>query len=191
MQFPVFSLATGVAAMLVAIGLFGPKDDPHRGDQLWVLAVSTVVLSAVKMYFYWADFSQSLYGNVPHNVEAVREVLFGSYWWAFWIVQILLGTLMPVVVLMQPRLARHGGWAGAMGVLVLLGFAVARANIVFPALTVPELSALATAFTGPHLSFHYFPSAMEWAVTAGTAGAAVLVFLLGGERLRSPRREVA
>jgi protein NrfD len=190
-QFPVFSLATGVAAMLVAIGLFGSRDDPHRADQLWVLALSTVLLSGVKMYFYWADFSQSLYGNVPHNVEAVREVLFGQYWWAFWIVQILLGTLIPVVVLTQRRLARQDGWAGWMGVLVLVGFAVARANIVFPALTVPELSALTTAFTGPHLSFHYFPSAMELAVTAGTVGAAVLAFVLGSERLRSPSREVA
>lgn len=190
-QFPVFSLASGVAAMMVALGLFGSRDDPHRADQLWVLAVATVVLGTVKLYFLWADFSQSLYGNVPQNVEAVREVLFGSYWWAFWIVQLSLGTLLPMAVLVQRRLARTGAWCGWMGVLVLVGFAAARANIVFPALTVPELAALTTAYTGPHLSFDYFPSAMEWAVTAGTVGAAVLAFLMGSERLRLRRKEVA
>lgn len=190
-QFPVFSLASGAAAMLVALGLFGPRDDPRRGQQLWVLSLSTVVLAVVKLYFLWADFSQSIYGNVPQNVQAVNAVLFGPYWWAFWILQLLIGTLVPIVILSQPRLARHNGWAGVMGALVLFGFAVARANIVFPALTVPELEALTTAFTGPHLTFTYFPSLMEWAVTLGISGLAVLAFLIGNDRLPLRGKEAA
>jgi molybdopterin-containing oxidoreductase family membrane subunit len=78
-----------------------------------------------------------------------------------------------------------------MGVLVLLGFAVARANIVFPALTVPEIQALTTAFSGPHLTFDYFPSMMEWAVTLGIVGLAVLAFLIGDDRLPLHSEEVA
>jgi Ni/Fe-hydrogenase subunit HybB-like protein len=182
-QFPVFSLATGAAAMLVALGLFGAKDDPNRTAQLQILSIATVVLAVIKLYFLWADFSQSMYGNVPQNVSAVRTVMFGPYWWAFWILQILIGTLIPIVVLVQPGLARHNGWAGWMGALVLLGFAVARTNIVFPALTIPEIQALMTAFSGPHLTFNYFPSGMEWAVTAGITGLAVLTFLLGYDYL--------
>jgi molybdopterin-containing oxidoreductase family membrane subunit len=188
-QFPVFSLATGVAAVLAVVGLFGEGNDPHRGDQLWTLAVATIALAAVKLYFLWADYSQSLYGNVPQNVEAVHAVLYGPYWWAFWIGQLLVGTLVPVVVLAQRRFARDPVWAGWMGVLVLVGLAVARANIVFPALAVPELRALTTAFSGPHLTFDYFPSAMEWAVTAGAVGLALLVFVAGA-RVVTQKREV-
>ncbi|MDD5468039.1 MAG: polysulfide reductase NrfD [Anaerolineales bacterium] len=190
-QFPVFSLASGAAAMLVVIGLFGSKESPNRSEQLWVLSVLTVALAVVKLYFLWADFSQSMYGNVPQNVDAVRAVLYGPYWWAFWILQILVGTLIPIFVLVQPKLARHNGWAGWMGVLVLFGFAVARANIVFPALTVPEIQALTTAFSGPHLTFDYFPSLMEWAVTLGIVGLAVLAFLIGADRLPLRSKEVA
>jgi molybdopterin-containing oxidoreductase family membrane subunit len=62
---------------------------------------------------------------------------------------------------------------------MLVGYAVARALIIFPGLTVPELDLLTTAFSGPHLSFDYFPSLMEWAVTAGTVGLAILGYLLG------------
>ncbi len=184
-QFPVFSLASGAALMLVIIGLFGPAPagNERRPQQLWVLGLLTVVLGLVKIYFLWADFSQSLYGGIPQNVQAVNEVMFGRYWWAFWILQIGLGTVIPILVLVQPKLAKHNGWAGWMGVLVLIGFAVARANIVFPALTVPELEALRTAFTGPHLSYDYFPSLVEWAVTVGIIGGATLVFLLGTDRL--------
>jgi len=190
-QFPVFSLASGAAAMLVVIGLFSPKDSPNRSEQLWVLSILTVTLAVVKLYFLWADFSQSIYGNVPQNVDAVRAVLYGPYWWAFWILQILIGTLIPVFILLQPKLARHNGWAGWMGVLVLFGYAVARANIIFPALAVPEIQALTTAFSGPHLTFDYFPSLMEWAVTLGILGLAVLAFLIGEDRLPLQSKEVA
>lgn len=183
-QFPVFSLASGVAALLVVIGLFGAPADARRASQLHILSIATIVLALVKLYFLWADFSQSMYGNVPQNVEAVRQVLYGPYWWAFWIIQLALGTLIPIVVLAQSQWARDGSWAAAMGLLVLVGFAAARANIVFPALTVPELEALITAFSGPHLTFDYFPTLMEWAVTSGSVGLAVLAFLIGADRLR-------
>lgn len=182
-QFPVFSLATGTALMLILIGWFGRADDPRRTQQLSVLAIMSVVLALVKTYFLWADYSQSLYSGLPENVRAVNLVLFGPYGWAFWGLQIVLGTLVPVVVLLQPKLARDGFWAGLMGILILVGFGVARANIVFPALAIPELEGLISAFHGPHLNIEYAPSLMEWSVVAGVIGLATLAYLLGVDRL--------
>ncbi|MCL6643146.1 MAG: polysulfide reductase, partial [Candidatus Bipolaricaulota bacterium] len=95
------------------------------------------------------------------------------------------------IVLVHPKLAIQGAWAGLAGVLVLIGFAVARANIVFPALTVPELEALQNAFYDPRLQFVYFPSPMEWAVSAGLVGLAVLAFLIGQKWLQVPRPKEA
>src|SRR3990172_4681773 len=106
-QFPVFSLASGAAMMLVALGLFGPRNDPQRPQQLWILSLLTSILLVVKLYFIWSDYSLSLYGNVPMNVESVRQVLFGTYWWAFWISQLLIGTLIPLIILLQPKFARQ------------------------------------------------------------------------------------
>jgi molybdopterin-containing oxidoreductase family membrane subunit len=182
-QFPVFSLASGSAMLLVAVGFFGQRDDPRRNQQLWTLGLISVVLLIVKLYFMWADYSQSVYGGVPMNVDAVNQVLFGRYWWAFWILQLLVGSLIPLVVLIQPKWAKHNLVAGWMGLLLLVGYAVARALIIFPALTIPELNALINAFGGPHLSFEYFPSLMEWAVSMGILGLAILGFLLGSDLL--------
>lgn len=182
-QFPVFSLASGAALLLAILGLFGPRNDPNREQQLWALSLLSVALLLVKLYFMWADYSQSIYGGVPMNVDAVNQVLFGQYWWAFWILQVLIGSFIPLVVLVQPKLAKHNGWAGWMGILLLVGYAVARALIIFPALAIPELEALTHAFGGLHLTFDYFPSPMEWAVTLGTIGLASLAFLIGSDRL--------
>lgn len=148
-----------------------------------VLGITTILLLVVKTYILWADFSMSLYSGVPQNVDAINQVLYGPYWWSFWIVQIVLGTIIPIIVLVVPSLARNRLLVGLIGILVLVGFAAARANIVFPALSVPELEGLATAFSGPHLNFDYFPSLMEWSVTIGVVGLATLAYLLGIDRL--------
>lgn len=181
-QFPFFSLASGAALMLLVLGWFAPADE-RRPQQLWVLGLMTVVLAMIKVYFLWTDFSQSIYGGIPDNVNAVKAVLFGRYWWAFWFLQIGLGTVIPVLALLQPKIARDSKWAGAMGLLILIGFGVARANIVFPALSVPELEGLSTAFHGPHLNFDYSPSLMEWSVVLGVVGLATVAFLYGVDRL--------
>lgn len=180
-QFPIFSLATGIALALTIIALF--TRGPRQGRQQRVLAIATIVLLLIKTYILWSDFSMSLYSGVPQNVDAITQVLYGEYWWAFWIVQIVLGTLIPIAVLAVPSWSQNRYIAGLMGILVLVGFASARANIVFPALTVPELGGLAEAFSGPHLGFEYFPSLTEWSVTIGIVGLATVAFLVGFDRL--------
>lgn len=181
-QFPVFNLTSGVALMLIAIGWFGPLRDPRRSQQLRILSLAMVVLLLVKGYYLWSDVSQALYQNSSHGAAAINLVLFGPYGWAFWLLQLGLGMLIPLIVLTMP-VGQSGFAAGLMGVCVLIGLAVARANIIFPALSLPELQGLGEAFHGPHLSFTYSPSLMEWAVTAGIVGAATIGFLIGTDRL--------
>jgi Ni/Fe-hydrogenase subunit HybB-like protein len=182
-QIPIYSFASGAAVLLVVIGLFGNLNNLQRPQLLRTLAIISVVLQMTKVYFLWAEMSQALYGGLAPNIEPIQQVLFGQYWWAFWILQLGLGAIIPIIVLVIPQWSQNGYVAALMGVFMLVGFAVTRANIVFPALTVPEIEALRTAFSGPHLSFEYFPSAMEWAVTIGTIGLATLGFLIGKDFL--------
>jgi protein NrfD len=182
-QFPFFSLASGAALLLLVYGLFDRAANEHRAQLLRTLAILTLVLQLIKLYFLWADYSQSLYGGIPQNVAAVQEVLFGRYWWAFWILQLFLGSLVPIVILLWPGLSTKPAWAALTGFLILVGFAAARANIVFPALAVPELKQLIGAFHSARLQFHYFPSLMEWAVSIGISGLAGMAFLIAYDRL--------
>jgi molybdopterin-containing oxidoreductase family membrane subunit len=182
-QFPVFSVGSAAAALLIIVALFGHPGDPQRAARLRTLGLLTIGVQVVKLYFVWTDFSQSIYAGIPQNAEAVNTLLYGSYWWSFWGLQVLAGSLIPIAILLHPRLAHHSAGTAVAGFLVLVGFIVARANIVLPALAIPEIEALAQAFADPRLQFSYFPSLMEWLVTAGIVGAAGLIFLVGLDRL--------
>lgn len=181
-QFPVFSLLSGCALMLVLLGWFAPPEE-KRNQQLRALSIGLLILLLVKTYYLWVDYSQALYAGTPVASEAVEQVLFGRWGWAFWLLQLGLGMVFPIAFLLYKRFQQNPVWSGVVGVAVLVGIAVARANIIFPMLSIPELEGLATAFTGPHLTYDYYPSLMEWAVTLGVTGGAALAWLLGMDYL--------
>ncbi len=183
-QFPIFNLTSGVALMLVFLGFFGVVQNIDQRIRLTrVLSLLMIALLIVKAYFLWVDYSQALYSGIPQAAEAVNLVLFGPFGWAFWVLQIGIGMVIPIIVLIQPNLTKRGLLVGFIGVFVLVGLAVARTSIIFPALAIPELEGLATAFTGPHLSFNYVPSIMEWSVTLGVVGLSTLAYLIGADLL--------
>jgi len=192
-QFPVFSLLSGCALMLVLLGWFAPADE-KRNSQLRALSIGLLILLLIKTYYLWVDYSQALYAGTPVATEAVEQVLFGRWGWAFWLLQLGLGMVFPIAFLLYKRFQQNPLWSGVVGVAVLVGIAVARANIIFPMLSIPELEGLATAFTGPHLTFDYYPSLMEWSVTLGVTGGAALAWLLGMDYLpflKTQSKEVA
>jgi len=179
-QFPVFAIASGAALMLVIVGRFMPAlEEKQRGDLLWLLAIITIATSVAKLYFLFADLTQSLYGGATDNVIAVQSVLTGPYAFMFWGVQIVLGLVLPVLVLAQPKLAKNGFVAGLMGLFLLIGYAAARILIVVPGQVAEMMPGQAEAFSGPKLSLAYTPSLMEWSVTSAVMGFAILGILIG------------
>lgn len=183
-QFPFLNLSSGIALMLVMVGFFGIVSDPERRTRLLrVLSLALVALLAVKAYFLWVDYSQALYGQTQEALAVAEQILFGQYAWAFWILQVGLGIVVPAIVLSMPSTSRRGPLAGLMGVFVLVGLAVGRTSIIFPALAFPEFEGLTDAFTGPHLTLDYTPSLMEWSVTIGIVGLSMLAWLIGTDRL--------
>lgn len=183
-QFPILNFASGIALMLMFVGFFGiVANEAHRLKLMRILSLALIGLLFVKAYFIWVDYSQALYSGVPAAVEAAETVLYGTYGWAFWLLQVTLGIIVPIIVLAMPRFATNGLVAGSMGLLVLLGLAVGRTAIIFPAFSIPQLEGLSEAFTGPHLNYDYVPSLMEWSVTIGVVGLSTLAFLIGTDRI--------
>jgi protein NrfD len=181
MQFVFMALLSGVAMTLVVQAFISPRDGTRQAVS--ILSMASVVLIVVSLYFVWAYFSQSLYGNIPSLTASINELVSGQYALLFWGVQIIIGSIIPLLVLVQPKLAHNQLLAGVMGLFILVGNAVARYLIIVPGLNVTVMNNIETAFQGPGLTLNYSPSPVEWAVVSGALGIVILGILIGVDYL--------
>lgn len=176
--FLIGALLSGGALLTFVTALFDPNrgTEEHRG---LVLFLGKIVLGllAFDVLLEWADYSISYYASIPAHVDALRLVLFGPYWWVFWVIHLGLGVIIPAYLLIVGRRSPRN--VAAAGFLIAVTFIAVRLNILIPALVTPELDGLEQAFSGPGLTFAYFPSPTEWLLGLWAASLAVLVFLAG------------
>lgn len=180
MAFTISALIAGTGLILLLHLLFSPQAglDPYRNTArelgrflMWALVAGLVGAGANMLVTY--------YQNVPAKSEAMRLLLFGPYWWTVWIVHILLGTLIPLALLVFRRESMLA--LGTAAGLLVVTFVMVPLNIVIPGLAYPsqELANIAKAFVHPRLSFNYFPDRTEWQVVVFALGVALTLFALG------------
>ncbi len=171
------ALASGGGLLTAAVAfLWGNRDEAY-GDLVGLLGRMVLGLVLVDAVLEWAEFSIPLwYGTTPEG-HLLRQVLFGSYWWVFWIVHVGLGTLIPVVLFWFR--GRAPAAVGAAGLLVAATFMSVRLNIVIPAQTEPSLRGLERAFAGARLVFQYLPTLHEWLVGLFVISVGIGIFWLG------------
>jgi molybdopterin-containing oxidoreductase family membrane subunit len=180
-QFLIFALTTGAAMLMVIFGLFGASDKAARSFP--VLTKATAGLLFVNLYMLWAYYSEGLTGNMPSVAEPIRMVM-QEHAVLFWLVQVAVGLLIPLVVLSQSRTAANPALVGVMGLCVLLGNLVSRYFILVPAQQIDLLEGLSSAFHGRGYTLAYTPSMTEWAVFLGLIGIVILGLLIGADYLR-------
>lgn len=136
-----------------------------------------LVLLGVVIVLEWAEYSTGLYASVPAKSSTLLTIIAGEYWWVFWIFHIALGIIVPGLLLLfgQYRLLP----TAIAGALVAAMALASKLNLVIPALAQEELDGLTHAYTGPGLSYSYFPTTMEWLVWLFTLGVGALVVLIG------------
>jgi len=175
--FLVEGAAFGVGALMAASYLLGYLTT----DTSKLLGGVLLALLMVIVLLEFSEIITGLYNATPSKSSALQSILFGEYWWVFWIFHGLLGMIIPILLLV---FARGKPIATAIaGVLVVSMGLASKINLVVPSLAQEELQGLAEAFTGPGLTYNYFPSLTEWLVYTWAVSLAVLVFLLGSQLL--------
>jgi len=181
-MFLLAALASGGALLTFIVAFFWPEKGSREHHDLTVtLGSLTLALLALDLLTEWAEFSIHTYVAIPATAEAYKLVLFGPYWWVFWIVHLGLGALLPAAILILR--GRQVAWVGTAAFLIASAFISARLNIVIPALAIPELRGLERAYIDPRLSFNYFPSLMEWMVGIFAIALGVALFYVGSRVL--------
>ncbi|NOZ50163.1 MAG: polysulfide reductase NrfD, partial [Chloroflexi bacterium] len=136
-------------------------------------------LVLLDVLFTFAEYSIALYGAIPSDVIPLLKTMTGPFWYVFWIGQVGLGMVVPIVLLWWKRTRNNSFWVGIAGLSIVFAFVGVRLNIVIPPLSVPELKGLIEAVPSPRMTTQYFPSAMEWFLTLGIVGFGMALYALG------------
>lgn len=157
---------------------------PNRGtakhtslvSDLGKLVLGLVLLDII---FTFAEYSIALYGSIPGDVAPLLQVMTGPFWYVFWIGQVGLGMVVPLLLLTIKSTKNNAFWVGVAGLAIVVAFVGVRLNIVIPPLSVPELNGLVQAVPSPRMTTQYIPSAMEWFLSIGIIGVGMALYALG------------
>jgi len=171
------ALVSGGGLMAFIIALVWKKRNEEFRNAISFIGKAVLGLLLLDIMLEWAEFSIPMWYGMGHEYALLKNVLFGQYWWVFWVVHVLLGTLIPLWLLIKKR--DNPNAIGLAGLLVAVTFLAVRLNIVIPDLVTPNLKLLENSFTDPRLTFAYVPSFFEWQVTFFIIAAGIAAFYLG------------
>ena len=111
------------------------------------------------------------------TVTSLNLIAFGPYWWSFWIIHLLLGSIIPLILLIaRPHDSKIVAWSCF---LIVITFLTVRFNFVIPDLAVYKLEGLEQTFYHARLRTEYVPNLNEWLVSLWVVSFGLLAFLLG------------
>lgn len=171
------ALVSGGALLTVIAAVF---QDGWRRNREMVLALGRIVLGLLLLdvLFQISEFLVAFYGGIPGHVAGFKLAIEGPFWWVFWGWQLVLGTLLPLLVLVLPT-RKDPRWVSLAGLLIAVGFLGVRLNIVIPGLAAEEIRGLSQAIASQRMTTYYVPSVSEWLLTFGIVGLGLLLFGLG------------
>ena len=135
-----------------------------------------VIIGGILFYFLaeFAEYSIVFWSPNSHIREAVELILFGPFWWVFWVIH-LGGALIALYLLWKGKTYQTIG-TGAF--IVAVTFVSARLNVLIPGQAVAELKGLKNAFYHERLRFDYSATLNEYLVALfiGALGVALVYF---------------
>ncbi len=141
-------------------------------DHFRRLATLLLVVGLGYLYFTVNNFVGSVYVTETEETSLLHAIFSGSYAGQFWVMAVV-GLAVPCVMLALPWTRSIGGIVTA-SVLVNIGMWLMRFIIVVPTLSSPFLPP--PGLKPPPL--HYFPTLIEWSITASGFAAFILFYIL-------------
>lgn len=176
--FIVSAIAGGVALTLAVTMIVGRLDEKRRIDDEILEPVARFagwVLVAYAYARFWDLFAMS-YTHQPGRDEALALLTGGRLSFNFWALEVLLGTVLPLILLLRAR-TRRRFWIrlGAL-LLVVIGVIAYRWDTTM----VGQLVVLSYLPSGASTLYaEYHPSLIEYVTAAGVVAYGALALTLG------------
>lgn len=199
--FIVSALASGGALITFIAAFVSRMEDAARKEVVVSLGKLVAALLVVDLIFIGSEFLIGLYGAIPEHMATYTTIMFGPFWWVFWILQLGIGAVLPLLILVNRRTNTRLAWIGVAAAMIVVGVIGVRLNIVIPPLTRPlidgfdaayrpftlaqsnsivaALPALLAQADSARQDSTYFPSVIEWITSIGIIGLCVALFSLG------------
>jgi Ni/Fe-hydrogenase subunit HybB-like protein len=121
-MFVIMSFSFGLAIfILILMAAYKWSDRPLGDAILYRLKNLLGVFIASVLYFVMVYHITNLYITENHGIERFILLDGGIYTQLFWIVQVLIGSLLPLALLYLPSTGKSRGWIGIACALVILG----------------------------------------------------------------------
>lgn len=176
--FIVSAVAGGIALTLLATMLVGRLRQESEVRDGLVDSVAQFVGWVLLIYLYlrfWDLFAMT-YTHQPGRDEALALLTRGPLSFNFWILELLLGVLVPAILLLRTR-TRHQRWVRMLALaLVVLGVIAYRWDTTLVGQLVVTNYLAGSAQT---IYTHYQPSLLEYLTSAGVIAYGLLAFTLG------------
>lgn len=139
--------------------------------RLRFIAVITLLLYIV---FEFAEFSITLWNPGRHSVS-VDFLLFGPYWYVFWLIHGVLGVIIPLILFSTKSTA---AWLTG-SVLTVIGFLAARLGILIPGQMNEQIPGLQQAFQDYRLVYYYSITPTEYLVVLFALACSLIILYIG------------
>jgi molybdopterin-containing oxidoreductase family membrane subunit len=140
----------------------------------------------IAIFFAGWNIYTNFYGQSYGQYEAIMALLTGPLSFNFWVFELLMMLLIPLVLLIWKKFDPK--WVSIAGLLTVIGNLFARINIVLAGQIVPHeyIFGSKTGYVDPYVALtgynKVYVSLSEWALLIGAIGGAILIYLIG-ERL--------
>jgi Ni/Fe-hydrogenase subunit HybB-like protein len=180
--FMLSAMAAGPALTVLASMLVSRLHPKARVDDRLLERVSLFIgwVTAAYLYFRFWDALSMTYTYLPGRSEGLSLLTGGTLSFNFWVGEVILGAIIPIIFLLTPRLRRLG-WARMLALALIVGGVVAYrwdTNLVGQLVM---LSYLPNEIVARYTT--YFPSLIEFLTGAGIVAYGLLAFSLGARYL--------
>jgi len=176
-EFIAAALTSGTALLtLVAIASF--KFARRRLDKKVILSLGRLLASIIIILLVLVFFDKLTHAYFPDR-EGVTFLFTGPYWWLFWVFQVGMGIVIPLVILFHPRFGKTIKGVAIASASVAIGVLGERAALVIPG-TAQAQQLYPGTIEGIWGSAGTFPITFwETTLTLGIVALVMLIFVLG------------
>jgi molybdopterin-containing oxidoreductase family membrane subunit len=180
-MFIIMSFAYGLAVfILVLMASYKWTERPLGDAVLFRLKNLLGVFIAAVLYFVVVYHLSNLYATEHHSVERFILMDGGIYTKLFWIVQIIIGSLLPLAMLYHPTIGKSRPAIATASLLVIIGgfaqlYVLLIGGQAYPLDIFPGYEVVNSSFFAGVVN-SYSPSI--WEITLGVGGVAVALLVV-------------